>query len=532
MNSSGEPSAPLTIGASPIAILGVPFDPVNLDEAVRLVGTMIESRQPHYAVTANVDFIVQARTDTELRQIIFDAHLVLCDGMPLVWASRFLGNPLPERVAGSDLTPRLLQQAEQRNWRVFFLGGSEQSVQRAAEQTLTRHPRLRLVGAYSPPFKPLHEMDHAGILSRISAARPDILFVAFGCPKQEKWINMHYRHLGVPVCIGIGATIDFIAGTQVRAPRWMQRTGTEWIHRLVRDPRRLASRYGKGLLVFGSAIVAQARQLRTRPRISPATAANAAANAAPVAAPAFPPAPNPATTSPASRPAIPILQAPERLDAAAAARVMEAWVAAIRQGPLTLDLQGCSFVDSTGIGLLARLQKTATQHRQPLVLARARKQLLRALELMRLERSFTLADELPTRLPAGTGVSAELDPRPVAAAFGLELTWVTSIVTTTVPHLAEAAFAAVASLQPGTSLRVDLSGVPFIDSSGLSFLVGLKKRAWQRDVDVVFANPVQDVRRVLRITQLENFLLGPRLPRPEPPAGTGASPRSTAPAPP
>lgn len=509
MNPSGDISAPPGLRASPIAILGVPFDPVRLEEAVGLVGAMIESRQPHYIVTANVDFIVQARTDTELRQIIFDAHLVLCDGMPLVWASRYLGNPLPERVAGSDLTPRLLEEAERNNWRVFFLGGSETSVRNAAERTLTRHPRLRLVGAYSPPFKPLHEMDHAGILSRISTARPDLLLVAFGCPKQEKWINMHYRHLGVPVCIGIGATIDFIAGTQVRAPRWMQRTGTEWIHRLLRDPRRLASRYGKGLFVFGSAIVQQARQLRTRPRVSPSPSGPA---------PAAPPVPSPPEPSP-SRPGIPTIQAPERLDAAAAGQLLEAWIAAIRQGPLTLDLDRTLFVDSTGIGLLARLQKTATGLRHPLVLARPRKQLIRALELMRLERSFTLVSELPTSVPSSTMVSTELDQRPVAAAFGLELSWVTSIVTTTVPHLAEAAFAAVASLQPGTHLRIDLSRVPFIDSSGLSFLVGLKKRAWQRDVDVAFTDPVPDVRRVLKITQLENFLLEPRRPRPESAAG-------------
>ena len=248
-----------------MAILGIPFDPVTTDQTVELIAEMIASRQPHYLVTANVDFVVQAEQDPELLRILFHAHLVLCDGMPLVWASRFLGNPLPERVTGSDLVPRLLAESERRDWRVFFLGGTPESVERAAVRTLERHPRLRLVGAYSPPFKPLQEMDHEGILRRVTEARPDILFVAFGCPKQEKWINWYYRSLGVPVAVGVGATIDFLAGTFRRAPVWMQRTGTEWLYRLLQEPRRLAQRYGKGFWVFGRGIFAQWRELRHRP---------------------------------------------------------------------------------------------------------------------------------------------------------------------------------------------------------------------------------------------------------------------------
>ena len=236
---------------APIAILGVPFDNVTTADTLDLISKMVASRQPHYLVTANVDFVVQALGDLELRRILFDAHLVVADGMPLVWASRWLGNPLPERVTGSGMTPLLLAQAAARGWRVFFLGGSEQSVARAAANTRAKHPNLQLVGAYSPPFKPLIEMEHEDILRRLREARPDLLLVAFGCPKQEKWLNMNFRAAGVPVAIGVGATIDFLAGTMKRAPAWMQKTGLEWIFRLLQEPRRLFRRYFTDLWIFG-----------------------------------------------------------------------------------------------------------------------------------------------------------------------------------------------------------------------------------------------------------------------------------------
>src|SRR5436190_11529860 len=136
----------------PIAILGVPFDNVTTAETIDLIQRMVSSRQPHYLVTANVDFLVQAQEDVELRRILFDAHLVLCDGTPLVWASRVLGNPLPERVAGADLVPLLMRVAEEKGFRIFFLGATPESAAQAVENLMARHPRLVIAGHYSPPF--------------------------------------------------------------------------------------------------------------------------------------------------------------------------------------------------------------------------------------------------------------------------------------------------------------------------------------------------------------------------------------------
>ncbi|MEO7676063.1 MAG: WecB/TagA/CpsF family glycosyltransferase, partial [Verrucomicrobiota bacterium] len=206
--------------APPIAILGIPFDNVTTAQTVAAIEDMVASRKPHYLVTANVDFLVQARQDVELRRILLDAHLVLCDGTPLVWASRLLGNPLPERVAGSDLVPLLIKLAEKKNYRIFFLGGSLDAAETATANVQKEHPQLAVAGHYSPKFASLLDMDHEEIRRQISEAKPDLLFVSFGCPKQEKWISMHYRSLGVPVCVGVGATIDFIAGKIKRAPKW------------------------------------------------------------------------------------------------------------------------------------------------------------------------------------------------------------------------------------------------------------------------------------------------------------------------
>src|ERR1035437_5240918 len=194
---------------APIAILGVPFDNVSVAETLALAGEMIASGQPHYATTVGVDFLAEALDDVELRRILFDAHLVVAEDKTVVWASKILGNPLPGNVTVPNLIPQLLALAEQKKWRVFLLGGDEA----VAEKMRARHPKLQLVGTYLPPEKPLLEMDHADILRRLRAAKPDILLVAFGSPKPDKWINMNFREAGVPFVLGAGLTFDFLTGT-------------------------------------------------------------------------------------------------------------------------------------------------------------------------------------------------------------------------------------------------------------------------------------------------------------------------------
>jgi len=239
-----------------VSLLDVGFDPITLRQAIGRVEAMIMSRRPHYVVTPNVDFLVQSTADTNLRQILQQAHLVLCDGTPLVWASRLLGQALPERVAGADLVPELIRAAARKKHRLFFLGATREAAEQAVANVRASYPHLE-VGFYSPPFRPLHEMDNDEIVNRIRAAEPDLLLVAFGCPKAEKWIASHYQELGVPVTIGVGATIDFLAGRVKRAPVWMRRSGLEWMFRLCQEPRRLFKRYLHDFLHFGGPLFRQ-----------------------------------------------------------------------------------------------------------------------------------------------------------------------------------------------------------------------------------------------------------------------------------
>lgn len=226
-----------------VAVLGVPFDNVTMHEAVELIEEKIENGGFHQVATANVDFVINAVRDPSLQELLCSCDLIVADGMPIVWASRILGSRLKERVSGIDLIPHLAELASNRCYGIYLLGASETSSRRAAEALQNRFPNLRIVGRYSPPLTSLANMDHEEILRRIDEAQPDILLVAMGHPKQERWLAMHRHRLQVPLCMGVGASLDFLAGEAQRAPRWMQTAGLEWLYRAAREPRRLAQRY-------------------------------------------------------------------------------------------------------------------------------------------------------------------------------------------------------------------------------------------------------------------------------------------------
>ena len=226
-----------------LAILGVRIDDLSMDETIEVLDDFVEKGGFHQVATANVDFLTKAMGDPSLRAILHTCDLVLADGMPLVWSSRLMGAPLRQRVTGADLLPRLFELSAKKKRRIFLLGASEEGSRVAVQRLMERYPESIVCGRMSPPFASLSDMDHKGILDAIHDTKPDILLVAFGNPKQEKWLHMHRDRLAVPVCIGVGASIDFISGEQARAPGWMQRLGLEWTHRLANDPRRLAIRY-------------------------------------------------------------------------------------------------------------------------------------------------------------------------------------------------------------------------------------------------------------------------------------------------
>jgi N-acetylglucosaminyldiphosphoundecaprenol N-acetyl-beta-D-mannosaminyltransferase len=226
-----------------IALLGVGIDVLSMDAVIERIDDLIDRGGCHQVATANVDFLTKAFDDPQPLDILNSCEMVLPDGMPLVWASRILGVPLKERVTGADLVPQLLELSARKKRRIFLLGATEENSRAAAQRVQQEYPDAILCGRYSPPFTSSDHTDDEQTLQLIAEAKPDILLVAFGNPKQEKWIAKHRPRLNVPVCIGVGASIDFFSGRQSRAPLWMQQGGLEWIYRMLSEPRRLALRY-------------------------------------------------------------------------------------------------------------------------------------------------------------------------------------------------------------------------------------------------------------------------------------------------
>jgi N-acetylglucosaminyldiphosphoundecaprenol N-acetyl-beta-D-mannosaminyltransferase len=213
-------------------------DALTFAGALDAIERLIDAGAGGMVFTPNVDHVVQAETNPAFRRAYALADLSLADGQPIVWASRLLGAALPEKVSGADLVEPLLERAGRRGWRVFLLGGMPGSARAVAERSAARYG-VRIAGVEDGRVGLADE----ALVARIAQARPHLLLVALGAPKQELWISAHRARLAPAVSLGVGAALDFLAGAVPRAPRWMQRAGLEWLYRLAHDPRRLAGRY-------------------------------------------------------------------------------------------------------------------------------------------------------------------------------------------------------------------------------------------------------------------------------------------------
>jgi N-acetylglucosaminyldiphosphoundecaprenol N-acetyl-beta-D-mannosaminyltransferase len=227
----------------PVAVMGLPINSLSADEAVDTLERLILSGGTHQVCTMNVDIWLNALADPHLHRIVAGSSLVFPDGMPLVWASGLLGCPLAERVTGVDLVPRLAELSARKGYKIFLLGAKPGVADRASRLLESNYPGVQIVGTFAPAEANLIRMDHTEILRKIHAVSPDILLVAFGNPKQEKWIWMHRKRLGVPLSMGVGGSFDILVGDMRRAPRWIQRCGLEWAMRLLQEPVRLGPRY-------------------------------------------------------------------------------------------------------------------------------------------------------------------------------------------------------------------------------------------------------------------------------------------------
>lgn len=218
-----------------IDILGVAVDSITMEEAVDRIETYMDERTGVLIATANAEMILRATHDPDLMQILNQAALVVPDGAGTVWAAHHLGEEMPERVAGYDLAQRLMKDAPAQNRRIFFFGSAPGVAEKAKAKAERLYPGIEIVGTRNGFFS---ESDVPAIVEQIRSAKPDLLLVALGVPKQEKWLQKHLSELEVPVSIGVGGTLDVMAGVMKRAPRWMQKAKLEWLFRGMMQPKR------------------------------------------------------------------------------------------------------------------------------------------------------------------------------------------------------------------------------------------------------------------------------------------------------
>lgn len=227
-----------------IKFLNTYVDNLNMGEAINKINDMIKQGEKQYVVTPNVDHIVRIEKDSEFKRIYNDADLILADGKPLIWVSKLKGTPIKEKVSGSDLFPRVCELAAKHGYNMFLLGAAKGVAEIAAQNLRNRYSALSIVGTYSPPLGfENDDKEINNIIKIINENNVDILCLGLGTPKQERFIYKYKDRMNVKISLAIGASIDFEAGVQKRAPVWMRNVGMEWFYRLSKDPKRMFKRY-------------------------------------------------------------------------------------------------------------------------------------------------------------------------------------------------------------------------------------------------------------------------------------------------
>lgn len=468
-----------------ILILGIPIDDLTMAEALARIEQMVaRGRATHHAhqiATVNADFVVKAMHDPELQAILQEADMATADGMPLVWGARQLGLPLEGRVTGADMVPALAERAAEKGYSLYFLGAAPGVAAQAAAILQERHPNLKIAGVLSPPKGDVLEMDDT-IVAAVRQANPDILLVAFGNPKQEKWIAMHRKELPVPVMIGVGGTFDFIAGKIKRAPEWMQKAGLEWVWRLLSEPRRLWKRYVVDMVGFGSFFVRQwwvMRQGNKPALLLPDTGWVMVNDTA-------------------------ILNVQGRLDSHSHKTFLAKGQEALLSTPrLVINLGKAEFVDSTGMGALVGLHKQARDKGGELVLAAASEPVSRALTLLRLDRLFAIQPDVAGALRYFAQQPAL---EPVAPPVP-QSQWTVLPMPRRLDAESAAAFLTSGEqcLQQNTHLVLDFTQTIFMTSAGLAALAKLQRQAQSQQGELRLASCSLDVRRTLELVRFDKL---------------------------
>ncbi len=475
-----------------LIILNVPVDDLNMDEALARIEDFIavgrETGKTHQIATVNADFAVNASKDPELRYLLQEADMATADGMPLVWGARLLGVPMEGRVTGSDMVPALAELAAEKGYSIYFFGAVEGIAQKAADILQEKHPDLIVAGVCSPPFQPVIDMDMA-LMDDIRNAKPDILLVALGNPKQEKWIGMYGEHVGVPVMIGIGASLNFIAGEEKRAPRWMQKYGFEWIYRLVLNPRRLWKRYVVDLFAFAVFFMRQWRLMQKGNISSPLLPTDDSVIVEETA----------------------VLNIHGRLTIENRTSFVEKGEEALAETPfIIINMSEATFLDSTALGALVGLAKQARDMDGKLWLTAVPKNIHQTLKLMRLDLFFEISDNVDAVLDvrhARKQQAAKAIPAPKRKEQSQGRWQIIKMPrrldASTVPQFTEICMAYV---KTRPYLIFDCSELDFLTSSGLAMFAKINRESESLGGALHVANCTKDTLRVIELTRFDRVL--------------------------
>lgn len=247
-----------------VNVLGVGVSAVNLASATATIDCWIDSGAHTYVCITGAHGVIESQKDESLRGIHNAAGMVTPDGMPLVWLSRLRGQRGVDRVYGPDLMADVCEKLRPQQRRHFLYGGGPGVAEKLAGQLKKRFPGIEIAGTYTPPFRPLTEDEDADVVRMINASRADIVWVGLSTPKQEFWMSAHAGRIDAPVMVGVGAAFDFHAGLKEQAPRWIQRSGFEWLFRLVTEPKRLWRRYAEIVPLFLLLVALESIGLRRR----------------------------------------------------------------------------------------------------------------------------------------------------------------------------------------------------------------------------------------------------------------------------
>lgn len=477
-----------------LIMLSVPVDDLTMDRALSRIEEFIASGRAsgrsHQVATVNADFVVNALHDPELRHILQAADMATADGMPLVWGARLLGVPLTERVTGADMVPAIAERAAAKGYSLYLLGAAPGVAARAGEILQERYPGLIIAGVDSPPKRSILEIDRA-VLDRIKAAKPDILLVAFGNPKQEKWISMYARELGVPLSIGIGGTLDLIAGVTRRAPRWMQRSGCEWLYRMAQEPQRLWKRYVRDMFYFGYFFVGQFWTMRT---------------GRPPAAPEPPAATLPETErEPTGMLAeATILSIQGRMDVSNYAPFVQHAGQMLQTDPfLVIDMAQAEFLDSSALGALVTLTNQARKAGGEIWLVHVPATIRRILEMLKLDLFFDIQADVPAALAARQARTHSL-AEPAQTYAGWTVIKTPRMLDTAAAHTL--ASSCQERLKESPRLIINLEETLLLSSTGMAVLMSLNQHSGSQGGEVRITGCSQEVLHSLQQVGLDTVL--------------------------